>query len=108
MATPPRRFTDEEKEAWQELIGNAVPDLCGIPDRHQLEIAALLIARMRQTKFRFTKFRDLMNALDRLGMTPSGRVTMKPALGTHRPPGTPPPADAPKAKSGLGLREADD
>lgn len=73
----PKHLDAHEKEAWKQLVDQALPGVLSFSDFAQLETAAVLLAEMRKKRARFSRFRDLMNALDRLGMTPSGRAGVK-------------------------------
>lgn len=73
----PKHFNPSERTAWNQLVRDALPGVLSVSDAAQLETTAVLLAEMRKKRAKFTRFRDLMNGLDRLGMTPSGRAGVK-------------------------------
>lgn len=74
---PPKHLTPGERLAWAQIVRDALPGVLSSSDALQVETAAVLMAEMRKSRAKFTRFKDLMNALDRLGLSPSGRAGVR-------------------------------
>lgn len=94
LGDPPDSLTALQREAWQEIAGNAAPGVLTNADRVLVEMYCRLAARMRgeltpdgyPNPLKAAEYSLLVTILGRMGMTPSDRARMKvpPAPGKRK------------------------
>ncbi len=82
IGDPPSHLSVARKNIWHELVAQLPEGHLQSADRFLLEIATHLMARLRNRKTLITKGEEslLMNALSKLGLTPTdrGKVNLLP------------------------------
>jgi hypothetical protein len=79
LGPPPEAFTLELKSIWKELAHTAPKGVLHRSDRIAVEMACMVINRMRTTKIVASEFTLLRTLLASLGMTPADRAKIAPA-----------------------------
>src|ERR1700733_5090681 len=73
LGNAPSYFNDAQGKIWEELKAQLPVGLAKSADRCIFEIAVRLMDRFRRERLKPTEFAQLINALGRLGMSPSDR-----------------------------------
>jgi hypothetical protein len=87
LGNVPLYFDDAQGEVWEELKAMIPPGLAKNADRWIAEIAARLMLKLRTQGLNSSELAQLINALGRLGCTPSDRAkcatAVQPKAGTN-------------------------
>ncbi len=75
LGEPPKRLTEQQKEAWNEISDNCPCGVLTKADRHSLEMAAVLLAEFwaNGAQMQGTHLSLLNTLLAKMGMNPSDR-----------------------------------
>lgn len=85
LGNEPPGLTKAEVECWREIVGNSVAAVLTSADRVMVEIAARLLAKMRDGSIKSTELSAFTRCLTELGWTPASRHKVAAPA--------PPPAD---------------
>ena len=72
----PKHLPETERKIWAEIALLAPPNLLQRSDRPIVEVACIMLARLRGSHAKTSEISLLMSLLGRLGMTPSDRVRL--------------------------------
>ncbi|MCL7744360.1 P27 family phage terminase small subunit [Guyparkeria hydrothermalis] len=80
LGAAPDHLTNSQKEAWDEISGNAAPGVLTNSDRIAVEIASCLLDELRRSpaEMNASRIARLDSLLGRFGMTPADRSRIKP------------------------------
>ena len=73
IGEPPKHLSGKQKDAWNELIEITNDGVLKKPDRIIVEIAAMLLAKMRDEGLISSERTHLISCLARMGNSPSDR-----------------------------------
>ena len=73
LGNAPKHLTAEEKDVWKELSNQLPPGLATSADRFVFEIACKLMNKFRTVGTNSSETAQLLNALAKLGASPSDR-----------------------------------
>ena len=73
LGNPPSHLTKDQKKVWRELAITAPPDVLTICDRWAVEVAVVLMTKIRTGTFHTADIAQLRQSLASLGMTPADR-----------------------------------
>ncbi len=79
LGSPPERLTDQQKEAWREIVNNCASGVLTKADRHTTEMAAVLLAEFWTGGMFMKGFQInlLERILSKMGLNPSDRSRVK-------------------------------
>ena len=88
LGNPPDSFTDDQREAWQEVVTRARQGLLTGADWQLVVMASLLFAELVRDpdSMNAAKISRLHSALGDLGMTPQSRMGMAPPAAKEENP----------------------
>lgn len=76
LGDPPEHLTASEAACWDEITRHAIPGVLGLADRVSVELAAMLLAKVRAREYRAFELSQLNRLLGRFGMTPATRASI--------------------------------
>jgi hypothetical protein len=77
----PHRFTEDQKQAWNDITTQCGAGVLTIADTIAVEIASGLLARHRQAPLSGADLNQLTSLLGKFGMTPSERSKVSGSAG---------------------------
>lgn len=70
---PPEWLDEDERKAWGDIVGQAIPGVLGGADTVSMEVAAMLLAKFRRGENTGPELSQLIKLLSQFGMTPADR-----------------------------------
>jgi len=79
IGDPPDRLPEPVRAAWAEIVASCHEGVLARPDRLAVEVAATLLAELRENPagFKTSRLTVLQNLLSKFGMTPADRQRVR-------------------------------
>lgn len=83
LGLPPEHLTAAAAACWDEITHHSIPGVLGLSDRVSVELASVLLAKVRTGEYRGYELSQLTKLLGKFGMTPSERASIN--IPTQKP-----------------------